>query len=400
MSSSLDNLYLLSPEEQQAILNSPALAPPQDDIIPNFESPPNMNRLGIYFTTIALSVVTIAIFLRAYVKVAVMKQVQIQDYIAVLAYGAFIGYCYSLYQLVGAVGLLAHQWNFLVRDMSEPGYIFVIATNFYIVDLMFIKTSIIMDWVWIFAPRGTRGGFFWSYYGTLCFNFLYYLSCIIARNLTCIPIKRIWDKTIPGKCFDTVPLNLVSAIVNLVCDLVILVAPQRIIWRLQLTRWKRAGISIIFAIGLITIAGAISQTIIVIQASPDFIFMIGRRGLVGLAELTFSLLLFCVPVIPKAFKELRPFSRLMHSVRPSTSRSMSGSSSGWRLRETSNNGRGYNCMVSNETSLTNPNPVRLRCSGDMDDIQSNENHDGQTTKGGITRTMQFTMQFTAIEERR
>lgn len=76
---SLDQLHLLPPEQQDAILNGPALTPPSLNIIPNFENPPNGNPVAFTTITICLSVSTIIAILRAYSRVFLLRQVTRED---------------------------------------------------------------------------------------------------------------------------------------------------------------------------------------------------------------------------------------------------------------------------------------------------------------------------------
>lgn len=44
---------------------------------------------------------------------------------------------------------------------------------------------------------------------------------------------------------------MAGAAINVVLDLVILVIPQRIIWRLKMKKAKKIGVSLIFLIGIL-----------------------------------------------------------------------------------------------------------------------------------------------------
>ncbi|KAI1746558.1 hypothetical protein F4782DRAFT_545011 [Xylaria castorea] len=337
MSSSLDSLYLLPPEVQNAILNGPALAPPRTDIIPNFEHPPNANLFAQAITTIALVLVTIVFVLRAYAKIFIVGKLQLQDCkntrsslfvdelmpqlpaildLAFLAYLSYIGCCYSLYRIAAGVGFFVHQWNVLVRDVNGLTLSFQIGVNFYAAAILFVKTSILLDWLQIFAPRGTRGALFWTCHAIIWFNALFYTSIEVAGNLSCRPFNRIWDKRIPGVCFDRTPLDLTSAGVNLVCDIVILLVPQRIIWQLQLTTAKKIGVSIIFAIGLLAIASATGRLVATEQysTSPDYTYGVSKAGLWCLGELSFAFLVLCIPNLPGIFKGPNALGRTARSI--------------------------------------------------------------------------------------
>lgn len=75
---SLELLHLLPPEQQEAILNGPALEPPQN-VIPNFIDPPNGNGLFIAILTVGLALSTLSTALRVYTKIFVTRSLQIED---------------------------------------------------------------------------------------------------------------------------------------------------------------------------------------------------------------------------------------------------------------------------------------------------------------------------------
>lgn len=75
---SLDQIGLLPPDQQEAILNGPALAPP-NGLTPNFDHPPNDNPVALAAMTICLIVATIAAVLRIYSRVIVLKRVFLED---------------------------------------------------------------------------------------------------------------------------------------------------------------------------------------------------------------------------------------------------------------------------------------------------------------------------------
>lgn len=115
----------------------------------------------------------------------------------------------------------------------------------YLGTMLFLKTAILLEWARIFGP-GSRKSFRWACYITAGLNDIYYLINIILDCIFCAPRK------VPsGYCSGADVLLLVSAIVNLVSDLAILLLPQGVIWRLNMSRKKRVGVSIMFLIGLV-----------------------------------------------------------------------------------------------------------------------------------------------------
>ena len=72
------DLSQLSPEEQEVILNGPALTPPGDSES-NFSNPPNRNILPEAVIPICLILVVSAILLRGYSRLVVLKRVRLDD---------------------------------------------------------------------------------------------------------------------------------------------------------------------------------------------------------------------------------------------------------------------------------------------------------------------------------
>ena len=114
-----------------------------------------------------------------------------------------------------------------------------------------LKSAILLEWARIFGP-GSRKAFRWSCYIIAALNAIFYTINIIIECTGCTPLEYYWDKSIPGGiCRYPSRLLLISAIVNLVFDVAILILPQGVIWRLNMSRRKRIGCSIVFVIGLL-----------------------------------------------------------------------------------------------------------------------------------------------------
>lgn len=117
--------------------------------------------------------------------------------------------------------------------------------------MLVTKPAILVEWVRIFVPRGTRNFFYWACYAALLFNVLYYIAAIISVNLACTPYRAIWDISIKGRCINSKALITSATAINLVSDIIILLLPQKIIWGLHISTKKKFGISVAFAIGVL-----------------------------------------------------------------------------------------------------------------------------------------------------
>lgn len=218
--------------------------------------------------------------------------------------------------------------------------------------MLLIKSAILLEWLRIFSPKGKHDVFFWGCHAVLWTNALWFIVSIIIVNTAITPRAAIWDVTIPNpqKHVNTRASNLVSAVLNLVFDLVILVLPQKIIWKLRMHKSRKVGISVIFAVGVVYVsclpyiipqhfarltfilfracitAGARLVMTVHHLESPDATYNFASMGLWSVGEATCGYLVFGVPAIPKLIQSVD-----LHKVR-SSFRAWAGTSLQWLRR--------------------------------------------------------------------
>ncbi|KAI9640226.1 hypothetical protein NHQ30_011464 [Ciborinia camelliae] len=78
----------------------------------------------------------------------------------------------------------------------------------------------------------------------------------VAASVMCLPLDYLWDKSIPGgKCINIPALYRWGSLPNAVSDLFILIVPLPTVWKLQVERRVKIGLTITFltgSIGMIT----------------------------------------------------------------------------------------------------------------------------------------------------
>jgi hypothetical protein len=74
----LSQMHSLPPEEQERIMNGPALPPPEGTV-PNLDNPPNNNVLGVFALTLIFLFPIVSALLRAYGRIVVVKLVRWED---------------------------------------------------------------------------------------------------------------------------------------------------------------------------------------------------------------------------------------------------------------------------------------------------------------------------------
>ncbi|KAI8623621.1 hypothetical protein F5Y19DRAFT_492473 [Xylariaceae sp. FL1651] len=299
----LSQLHNLPQEQQDEILNGPALMPPPG-IVSNFDSPPNGDALAYTAVTLCLVVSTIAVSIRVYAKFICARRIKLEDCLVIVAYGLFVGYIYITYWLLDIIGFFVHQWDVRLKDFWTLLYIIHIGSSLYAVTMLIMKASILKEWSRIFVPYGTRNAFWWTSHVVIVINVLFYGASVFLENLSCFPYQRIWDKTVPGsQCIDFKVTPLAGASINVILDLITLILPQRTIWSLQLSRKKKIGVSLVFAIGVLACAAATARIVYTVFyfRSDDTAYTLSALSLWLIAEMTCMFMIFAGPAAPQAF---------------------------------------------------------------------------------------------------
>ncbi|KAI1408870.1 hypothetical protein F5Y13DRAFT_99042 [Hypoxylon sp. FL1857] len=228
-----------------------------------------------------------------------MQKLHIEDFIAFAAYGLSLGFVYCLYRLITDAGLFVHQWNIRLKTFNGTYiYLIYVGTILYCVIVMLYKAAILLELIRIFAPRGTRGYFFWTCQSLLWINVCFYVAVIVAGNVPSTSSKLAERRL-------SVALNVSSAALNLVSHLLLLLLAQSVIWRLQLETKKKIGLAFIFAFGIIACIAASFRLAASIQFLhlEDVTYAYGAIILWSCTEITCGALIFCMPSVPKAFKD-------------------------------------------------------------------------------------------------
>ena len=73
----------------------------------------------------------------------------------------------------------------------------------------------------------------------------------ISAGVSCTPFAYNWDKTIPGgRCFpDINAWYLWVSFPNIVTDVFMLILPLPVIWKLQMSRKNKLGLTMVFCTG-------------------------------------------------------------------------------------------------------------------------------------------------------
>ncbi|PSK54099.1 hypothetical protein B9Z65_7905 [Elsinoe australis] len=149
--------------------------------------------------------------------------------------------------------------NFVNRPM------YVMASTCY-------KISLCASYMRIMAKSGHRSYRF-AVWATIALAIGYGISFLAAILFACNPVEKSWRPRIPGTCFPPAPFYYGTTTTNLLVDVIVLVLPIPLLWRLQMNRRRKFGLILCFALGAFTTVGAVMRLVsvdkVVRLADPD-----------------------------------------------------------------------------------------------------------------------------------
>jgi hypothetical protein len=120
-----------------------------------------------------------------------------------------------------------------------------ISQSFYVLVLALIKVSLVFFYLQIFKTRQFR------------LSAYVVLICIVVNSLviffltlfSCNPLPAFWNRDIKGKCLDVQALAYANSASAIVQDIVLLILPLVFIRHLQMKRYRKIAVGLMFSIG-------------------------------------------------------------------------------------------------------------------------------------------------------
>ncbi|KAI1413295.1 hypothetical protein F5Y13DRAFT_198547 [Hypoxylon sp. FL1857] len=274
-----------------------------------FENLPHDNRTGSTIAAVVLCMIfaTSAVCLRLYTRHFVLNKFWVDDYFAIAGMLGMI--TNGIVQIVHTkYGLGAHYYDIKDGDeLTQFWKMFYALTVTYASTLMFVKFSL-----------------FFQYYRLIQdvpHYRLFYLAVmalvggwVIAQEFilifSCTPIHTYWTHDANGKCLDSNLTGWMNAIGNIITDIIVLVLPIPVVWRLNLAKGRKWAVIGIFALGFFTCIISICRMVFFAKISPDFSYDLVSVAAWGEAEsasgLICSSLIALGPLIRRFSRRFRP----------------------------------------------------------------------------------------------
>ncbi|KAJ9611703.1 hypothetical protein H2200_004887, partial [Cladophialophora chaetospira] len=120
-------------------------------------------------------------------------------------------------------------------------------TFLYTMTIFFTKASILCLYHRVFTSRIVRV----PVYIVGIIICVWALVCCVAGAFLCVPLKKLWDPSVPGSCFDVTAFYVGLQIPNVVTDVAIFLLPLPAIRTLPLPSSQKWSLVAIFGVGLL-----------------------------------------------------------------------------------------------------------------------------------------------------
>lgn len=111
--------------------------------------------------------------------------------------------------------------------------------------------------------------FKWSLWAIHFMNVGWLVGILSGVTFMCNPIQKAWKVHLPGTCLNTGILWLGSGISSLLIDILILLLPLPMLWRLQLRLTRKLQIIVVFICGYLVVVVSIGRLVTIAQAGTS-----------------------------------------------------------------------------------------------------------------------------------
>ncbi|KAI7786484.1 hypothetical protein LA080_003728 [Diaporthe eres] len=209
---------------------------------------------------ICVAAATISVILRYLARRSLGTSLGRDDYCLFIAYVLYVAFAASL----GTATRYGEGRHVnLVTDFRTYAIVNLLQASFYVFGMAFVKCSILFLYHRIFPGKTFRNVLLVA--GAIVFSWA--MAAFFPSIMSCYPVEKAWDSSIPGRCIDYGIVTLVIGILNVIMDFAMLSLPMPLLWKLRMSTRRKAYLSGIFAVGCIACVVSIARLFYAKEAS-------------------------------------------------------------------------------------------------------------------------------------
>ncbi|KAI3097343.1 hypothetical protein CBS147333_9368 [Penicillium roqueforti] len=268
------------------------------------------------FTGLAVLVVA----LRLYTRIHLVKAPGLDDliiFVALLVDVAF--YTFTMLERLYGIGIRASELS--EYDIERQLFWLWLSVPFYNMTMILAKFSALTLYARLFRPRR----FLLITYSLMGFLVIVGLWTSLSGFLFCIPLHAFWSPSAEvrdSNCLPASPVWFTNAALQTFTDLVILVLPLSLLWKLQLPRRQKWGILVVFGLGIFIVGASAARMypLSIMVGGGDFTQASAKAALWSCLEANVSIICICLPPLHPLFSRIFSFFFLPRPIRSRASR--------------------------------------------------------------------------------
>ncbi|RAL07847.1 uncharacterized protein BO97DRAFT_428887 [Aspergillus homomorphus CBS 101889] len=203
----------------------------------------------------------------------------------------------------GYYGLGKHVWSVEMPDVIKVMRILFAYVLIYVVTVPLIKMSVLLFYRRIFGMNK-------AIWFCMALTVGYWLSCTIAFLVCCRPVSYYWTQYLDpsgGRCvFDLYPFYIGNAAANVTTDVIILLVPVPIVWRLQMRTAQKVLVCSIFMLGGFVCVASLVRIYYMtfLSRSVDITWVIGDVFIWSSVEPCIGIVCACLPTLQPLLRHL------------------------------------------------------------------------------------------------
>ncbi|KAF2797222.1 hypothetical protein K505DRAFT_298737 [Melanomma pulvis-pyrius CBS 109.77] len=312
---------------------------------------PPEGYIGNQFQNVAITFIvlgTLAVGLRFYARHKVLAPLGMDDIFVIIALVSNLALCAICLSMVHWAEIGHHTlWVCMMNPMALITYAklqipFTIMLSF---AIAFAKLAILSLFLRIFVQKGYR----WATYGIMGIQVLTLVVSTIITCTVCTPISYLWEPQLhpDGHCIDINAFWRWGSFPQIITDVLILILPLPILWKLHLSPKDKIGVILTFCTGSIGLVTSIVRFVIFwrIDGQTDSTWVASTLGCISIAECGVYLLAACLPIYRSLFLSVKSRTTTGYGSKASYGK---GGSSNLELRSLTQSGKGFERLETNE----------------------------------------------------
>ncbi|KAJ6146305.1 hypothetical protein N7497_008287 [Penicillium chrysogenum] len=322
------------------------------------------------FTGLALLVVA----LRLYTRIYMVKAPGLDDLIISCALICDLAF-YACIILERKYGIGIHSSKLSEYDLQNQLFWLWLSVPFYNMTMIFAKLSALTLFARLFRPRP----FLLATYIIMGALVIIGLWTTLSGFFFCVPVNAFWDPSEDvrlANCLPAAPVWFTNAALQTSTDLVILVMPMPLLWKLQLPKRQKWGILVVFSLGIFIIGTSSARLypLSIMVGGGDFLEENAQAALWSSLEANVSIICISLPPLHPLLSRIFSFCFLP---RPIQSRASKRRSSRTQMTEPLNRDGGIWC---NELFTPGPASYCTSISKVNTNEEDHENEEGIRVK--------------------